>query len=86
MKVERINEYQHFSLIVLFEIGSTTLFARGIEVKQDAWIAILIAMLMGLYHVMGLYWNSNGLSGQKLAWDFNHRGTQFNVRSQIFKL
>jgi spore germination protein KB len=32
----------------LYEIGSTTLFARGIEAKQDAWVAILLGMLMGL--------------------------------------
>ncbi|QZY54173.1 GerAB/ArcD/ProY family transporter [Crassaminicella profunda] len=45
---ERINEFQLFSLIVLFEIGSTTLFALGIDAKQDAWIAILLGMFFGL--------------------------------------
>lgn len=45
--MERISGVQLFALIVLFEIGSTTLFALGIEAKQDAWIAILIAMLIG---------------------------------------
>src|ERR1700719_4642873 len=47
MKVEHISKTQLFSLIVLHEIGSTTLFARGIEAKQDAWIAILLRMLVG---------------------------------------
>lgn len=47
MKVEHISKSQLFSLIVLHEIGSTTFFARGIEAKQDAWIAILLGMLMG---------------------------------------
>ncbi|WP_054972795.1 endospore germination permease [Paenibacillus sp. A3] len=48
----RINKSQLFSLILLFELGSTTLFALGIEAKQDAWIAILIATAIGL----GLLW------------------------------
>ncbi|MFC4768502.1 GerAB/ArcD/ProY family transporter [Effusibacillus consociatus] len=43
----RISKTQLFALIMLFEIGSTTLFALGIDAKQDAWIAILIAMLVG---------------------------------------
>jgi spore germination protein KB len=32
----------------IFEVGSTTLFALGINAKQDAWIVILIALLIGL--------------------------------------
>lgn len=47
MRVERISNFQLFALIILHEIGSTTLFARGIEARQDAWIAILTGMLMG---------------------------------------
>lgn len=43
----RISRHQLFSLMILFEIGSTTLFALGIDAKQDAWIAILLAMLAG---------------------------------------
>ncbi|AOT69630.1 GerAB/ArcD/ProY family transporter [Geosporobacter ferrireducens] len=45
----RISTYQLFTLTVLFEIGSTTLFALGIGAKQDAWIAILLAMLIGFF-------------------------------------
>lgn len=48
----RMNKSQLFSLILLFELGSTTLFALGIEAKQDAWIAILVATAIGL----GLLW------------------------------
>jgi spore germination protein KB len=47
MRVEYIGRFQLFSLIVLQQIGSTTLFARGIEAKQDAWIAVLLGMMMG---------------------------------------
>lgn len=44
----RINKKQLFCLMMLFEIGSTTLFTLGIEAKQDAWISILISILIGL--------------------------------------
>lgn len=43
-----ISKHQLFTLMFIFEIGSTTLFALGIEAKQDAWIAILIALFIGL--------------------------------------
>ncbi|MGM7719253.1 GerAB/ArcD/ProY family transporter [Metabacillus sp. Hm71] len=48
----QITKIQLFSLMLLFEIGSTTLFALGIGAKQDAWIVILIASFMSL----GLLW------------------------------
>jgi len=38
--------------MLLFEIGSTTLFALGIGAKQDAWLVILIATFFSL----GLVW------------------------------
>ncbi|MBM7570461.1 GerAB/ArcD/ProY family transporter [Aquibacillus albus] len=44
----RISSIQLFSLILAFEVGSTTLFALGIGAKQDAWIVILLAFLVGL--------------------------------------
>lgn len=44
----RISPKQLFALIVLYEIGSTTLYALGIKAKQDAWISFLIGMLGGL--------------------------------------
>jgi spore germination protein KB len=47
-----ITKIQLFVLIMLFEIGSTTLFALGIEAKQDAWIVVLLASFIG----MGLIW------------------------------
>lgn len=43
----RISKNQLFCLIMIFEIGSTTLFALGIKAKQDAWLAVLVAMLFG---------------------------------------
>lgn len=44
----KITKTQLFSLIMLFEIGSTTLFALGIEAKQDAWIVVFVSSLAGL--------------------------------------
>ncbi len=46
--MKHISKHQLISLIILFEIGSTTLFPLGIKAKKDAWIAIFIAMLIGL--------------------------------------
>lgn len=48
----RLTKHQLFTLMFIFEVGSTTIFALGIEAKQDAWIVILIAMLVGL----GVIW------------------------------
>jgi spore germination protein KB len=47
-----ITKIQLFVLIMLFEVGSTTLFALGIGAKQDAWIVVLLASFIGL----GLLW------------------------------
>lgn len=44
----RLSKYQLFTLMFVFEVGSTTLFALGINAKQDAWIVILFALLIGL--------------------------------------
>ncbi|MNC14791.1 Spore germination protein YndE [compost metagenome] len=35
--------------ISLFEVGSTTLFLMGGEAKQDAWLAMLVGALAGLF-------------------------------------
>ncbi|GGM24173.1 germination protein GerKB [Paraliobacillus quinghaiensis] len=50
--MERITTIQLFTLIMIFEIGSTTLFAQGIGADRDAWIVILISYVIGL----GLIW------------------------------
>lgn len=48
----KISRHQLFTLMFIFEIGSTTLFALGIKAKQDAWIVILFSLIIGL----GLIW------------------------------
>jgi spore germination protein KB len=45
---EYIDKNQLFTLTMIFQIGSTTLFALGIDAKQDAWLAILISLVAGL--------------------------------------
>lgn len=47
----RLSKHQLFSLMFIFEVGSTTLFALGIEAKQDAWIVILLALLIGIIFI-----------------------------------
>lgn len=50
--MEKIDKHQLFCLVMMQQIGSTNLWALGIEAKQDAWIVTLISMLIGL----GLIW------------------------------
>lgn len=50
--MERISNIQLFTLIVGFEIGSTTLFALGIGAKQDAWLVIITAFLISTVFLM----------------------------------
>jgi len=47
----KLSKYQLFTLMFIFEVGSTTLFALGIAAKQDAWIVILVALLIGLVFI-----------------------------------
>ncbi|WP_018392439.1 GerAB/ArcD/ProY family transporter [Bacillus sp. 37MA] len=47
MEKAKISGYQLFTLILLFEYGSILLIPVTPEVKQDAWLAILIAMAGG---------------------------------------
>jgi len=47
----KLSKYQLFALMFIFEVGSTTLFALGIDAKQDAWIVILVALLIGLVFI-----------------------------------
>jgi len=49
----KIDKFELLTLTILFEIGSTTLFALGFNhAKQDAWISILIALVLG----WGILW------------------------------
>lgn len=45
---EKISLLQLYILIILFQIGSAVVVGIGMEAKQDAWLAILIATGIGL--------------------------------------
>lgn len=48
MKTEKISSIQLFILIFLFEMGSSVVVGVGLDVKQDAWLAILFGMGGGI--------------------------------------
>lgn len=48
MHKEVVSDKQGISLIILFIIGSSSVFIMGMEAKQDLWLAIILAILMAL--------------------------------------
>lgn len=48
MNNEIITEKQSIYLVIMFILGTTTILIRGIEAKQDLWLAIILAVIMGL--------------------------------------
>lgn len=48
----RISNYQMFCLLIMHSLGSSTIFTLGIRAKQDAWIVVLLGLLMGF----GIIW------------------------------
>lgn len=47
-----ITKHQLFCMILLFEVGTTTMFALGIKSKQDAWIVVALSTVVGLMLVL----------------------------------
>ncbi|MFD1178635.1 GerAB/ArcD/ProY family transporter [Paenibacillus puldeungensis] len=45
---EKISGSQLAAIIILFQIGSSSLFLLASEAKHDAWISVAIAMLLGM--------------------------------------
>ncbi|PTX59344.1 spore germination protein KB [Melghirimyces profundicolus] len=52
MERESISPFQLFLLVMLFELGSAVVVPLGLDAKQDAWIAILLALVPAV----GLIW------------------------------
>lgn len=48
MEKAKISSYQLFVLILLFQLGSALLLPLATDVKQDAWIAVLIGLIGGI--------------------------------------
>ncbi|CAH2214617.1 GerAB/ArcD/ProY family transporter [Tepidibacter aestuarii] len=46
MNKEVISDKQGISIVTLFIIGSNSIFVMGLEAKQDAWLAFILAMIM----------------------------------------
>ncbi|MDX5475797.1 MAG: spore germination protein [Bacillaceae bacterium] len=56
MEKEKINPFQLFVLMVLFELGSAIVIAIGVDAKQGAWLSIFLGLLAGLViYVMYYY-------------------------------
>ncbi|MEH7096030.1 GerAB/ArcD/ProY family transporter [Neobacillus vireti] len=51
----QISLYQLFILIVLFELGTAVLFGPGSSAKQDAWIANLLGLAVGVLLLLIYY-------------------------------
>ncbi|MBM6996986.1 GerAB/ArcD/ProY family transporter [Paenibacillus sp. DXFW5] len=45
---EKISVGQLASIVILFQIGSSSLFLLASEAKHDAWISVAIAMILGM--------------------------------------
>ncbi|UTE78429.1 GerAB/ArcD/ProY family transporter [Rossellomorea sp. KS-H15a] len=61
MEKAKISAIQLFVLMVLFELGSALLVPLAIDAKQDAWLSILIGMLVSfvlllVYHKLYTYY------------------------------
>ncbi|MFS0777635.1 endospore germination permease [Neobacillus sp. 3P2-tot-E-2] len=54
MKQEKISTLQLFYVIVGFEVGNTMILPFGAGAKQDAWLAIALGMISGIF-LMLLY-------------------------------
>ncbi|MCD8503218.1 MAG: spore germination protein [Bacillaceae bacterium] len=46
--IEKINGWQLFAIIVLFNIGSAVVIGVGLDAGKDAWIAVLVATMIGV--------------------------------------
>ncbi|MGM0834830.1 MAG: GerAB/ArcD/ProY family transporter [Bacillota bacterium] len=49
MKNYGMDPKELFCMMVLFELGSAILFGLGADVKQDAWIAVFIGLIGGIF-------------------------------------
>lgn len=48
LRKDNISDGECISTIILFMIGTSSILVRGLQAKNDAWIAILLAFLMAL--------------------------------------
>lgn len=48
MEKVKISPFQFFSILVLFQFGTTLVVNLGLEAGRDAWIAVLIGTVIGM--------------------------------------
>ncbi|WJQ80915.1 GerAB/ArcD/ProY family transporter [Brevibacillus brevis] len=53
--MERISKFQLSAMIILFQIGSATLFEVGIGAKQDAWLTVLTGMAVSFFAIYVIF-------------------------------
>lgn len=56
MNMVKISNYQLFSLIVLFQVGTTIIFGFASSAGRDAWIAVLVSMIIGMAEIILFLW------------------------------
>jgi spore germination protein KB len=50
--MEKISTYQLFSMLVLFQIGSTVVFGFAADAGKDAWIVTLLSNILGSFLIL----------------------------------
>jgi spore germination protein KB len=68
MEQVKINAWQLFVLVLLFEHGSAMVIPIGVDAKQDVWLAILLGLAFGLllflvYYRLYIYYPEMPLTG-----------------------
>lgn len=66
MSKENISLSQLAALLINFQIGSSLVIGLGLKAKEDAWIAILISMLIGIFITAFYYYIASLLPGKNL--------------------
>lgn len=46
--VEKIGKYQLAAMIILFQVGSNSMFQLGSKAMQDSWLSMLLVLAIGL--------------------------------------
>ncbi|WP_456278721.1 GerAB/ArcD/ProY family transporter [Bacillus sp. AK128] len=64
--IEKISLWQLFILIFIFEMGSAIIVGIGNDAKQDAWIAIFLASIIGVGIVLFYHQISSRVEGKNL--------------------
>lgn len=73
--MQRISNFQLFSLMVLYEIGSTIIFGFASEAGRSAWISVLISTFIGLLiNLLYLYLAKTNPGLTLIEWFPKHLG------------